>query len=192
MSSIKRPFPVLLLVVASSITSSVDSAKATDVVGVSVPSMTQWCVARPAAISDVSDPAFQQAELGAVMLAIGKAGAAIGVPELGVPSVDHTDKIDDANVNITYCANIDTTKSPPAQTKISTQKRAALQVVGKPCDAAETIDICEADVVAALQNAPWNIPPDKSTQFGHFVSAVPETGSRSRQTPTTGGSVRSY
>jgi hypothetical protein len=177
MSSIKRPFPVLLFVVASSITSSVDSAKATDVVGVSVPSMTQWCLARPAAISDVSDPAFQQAEIGAVMLAIGKAGAAIGVPELGVPSVDHTDKIDDANVNITYCANMDTTKSPPAQTKISTQKRPALQVVGKPCNAAATIDICEADVVAALQNAPWNIPPDKSTQFVHFVSAVPDTGS---------------
>jgi hypothetical protein len=177
MFSLIRPCPALPLVAALSIVSGLDAAKAANVVEVSVPSMTQWCLARPAAIADVSDPTFQQAEISAVMLAIGKAGAAIGVPELGVPSVDHTDKIDDMNVNITYCANMDTTKSPLAQAKISTQKRSALQVVGKPCDEATTIDACEAEVVTALQNAPWNIPLGKSTQLVHFVSTVPDTGS---------------
>lgn len=170
-----RAWPLLVVVLSSVI--GVSATKATNVVEVSVPSMMQWCLARPAAISDVSDPAFQQGEIGAVMLAIGKAGAGIGVPELGIPSVDHTDKIDDTNINITYCANMDTTKSPPAQAKISTQMRSALRVVGKPCDAAATIDTCETEIVTALQNAPWNIPPDKSTQLVHFVSTVPDTGS---------------
>jgi len=110
------------------------------------------------------------------MLAIGKAGAAIGVPELGVPSVDHTDKIDDQNVNVTYCTNIDTTKSPPVATKISTRKRNALKVVGKLCDGA-TIDACETELITALQGAPWNLSPQTSTELVHFVSNVPDAGS---------------
>src|SRR6185295_13784971 len=144
------PSQVLPLVIAIAIGSCANAAKAADVLEANVPSMTQWCLVRPAAIAGLSDSTFQQAEITAVMLAIGKAGAAIGVPELGVPSVDHTDKIDDQNVNVTYCTNIDTTKSPPAATKISTRKRNALKVVGKLCDGA-TIDACETELITALQ-----------------------------------------
>lgn len=56
-----------------------------------------------------------------MMLAIGKAGAVVGVAEFGVPSVDLMEEIDDKNMSITYCTNIDTPKQPPAGSKISSR-----------------------------------------------------------------------
>jgi hypothetical protein len=166
---------LLSLAAVLSIASGTSEAAAADLGEVSVPATTQWCLERSAAIDDVANPVFQQAEIGQVMLAIGKAGATIGVTEFGVPSADHADRIDDNNVKITYCANIDAVKQPPAGTNISSRKRPAVKVVGKVCDGG-TIDACEAELVAALEGVPWKLTPDVATGLVHFVSDIPATG----------------
>ena len=175
MFRLSSPRAVLTLFGCLAMASGAYTASAADPVQVNVPAMTQWCLARPAALTDLANPSFRQAEIGEVMLAVGKAGVAISVPDMGVPFVDRTDRIDDQNVNMTYCVNMDTTKSPSAESKITARKRAALKAVGKSCDG-QPIDACEADLIAALQGAPWNLPPNAPADLVHFVADVPATG----------------
>jgi hypothetical protein len=174
-----RSFPSPSLVsaaVALWIAGGTGVVEAGDLGEVSVPAITQWCLARPAAMANVGDSTFQQAEIGQVMLAVGKAGATVGVTEFGVPSVDHVDTVDDKNVSITYCTNIDTPSQPPAGTSISSRTRSALRVVAKSCDS-ETIDTCEAELVAAVEGDPWKVPKDDAADLTHFVSDVSARGS---------------
>lgn len=171
----QRRLFVLGLAVLAAVSASCP-AEAADLDEVSVPATTQWCLVRPAAIADLSDPSFQQAEIDQVMLTVGKAGARIGTAEFGVPSVDRVDRLDDRNVRITYCANIDASKPPPAGAQISARKRPMLKVVGKACDG-DSIDACEDVLRTAIEGAPWNIPHDVAMDLAHFVSSVAMAGS---------------
>jgi hypothetical protein len=164
------PFAVALF-----IASEASLIRAAELDEVRIPAMTQWCLARPAAIADLADPSFQQTEIGQVMLAIGKAGATVGVTQFGVPYGDHVDKVDDNNVRITYCTNINTSAQPPMGTDISPRTRPALSVVGKSCDG-ETIDSCEDELVAGVEGDPWKISPSDVGNLQHFVGTAPAMG----------------